>query len=31
MRELLEGGTSLVIDRYAFSGVAFTAAKNVSG
>lgn len=27
MRTLLESGTSLVVDRYAFSGVAFTAAK----
>ncbi|XP_021377738.1 thymidylate kinase-like isoform X2 [Mizuhopecten yessoensis] len=27
MMELLESGTTLIVDRYAFSGVAFTAAK----
>ena len=30
MKKLLEEGTTLVVDRYAFSGVAFTAAKHVS-
>lgn len=30
MKRLLQTGTSLVVDRYAFSGVAFTAAKSVS-
>ena len=29
MRNLLECGTTLVVDRYSFSGVAFTAAKQV--
>ncbi|XP_074650888.1 thymidylate kinase-like isoform X2 [Tubulanus polymorphus] len=28
MKTLLESGTSLIVDRYAFSGVAFTAAKS---
>ncbi|XP_062602100.1 thymidylate kinase-like [Saccostrea cucullata] len=27
MKKLLEAGTTLIVDRYAFSGVAFTAAK----
>jgi len=31
MRELLLGGTTLVVDRYAHSGVAFSAAKDVPG
>ncbi|KAL5476299.1 hypothetical protein EMCRGX_G026225 [Ephydatia muelleri] len=31
IKQLLLSGTSLVVDRYAFSGVAFTAAKMVSG
>lgn len=30
MKRLLMSGVSLVVDRYAFSGVAFTAAKQVS-
>ena len=30
MKKLLEEGTTLIVDRYAFSGVAFTAAKHVS-
>ena len=30
MKELLREGTTLIVDRYAFSGVAFTAAKYVS-
>ena len=30
MKRLLEEGTTLIVDRYAFSGVAFTAAKHVS-
>ncbi len=30
MRRLLYGGTTLIVDRYAYSGVAFTAAKKVS-
>ena len=29
MKSDLESGTSLIIDRYAYSGVAFTAAKEV--
>ena len=29
MKELLYDGTSLLVDRYAYSGVAFTAAKQV--
>lgn len=28
MKKLLKEGTTLIVDRYAFSGVAFTAAKN---
>ena len=27
MKELLESGTTLVVDRYSYSGVAYTAAK----
>ncbi|XP_064614850.1 thymidylate kinase-like [Liolophura sinensis] len=27
MKKLLQGGTTLIVDRYAYSGVAFTAAK----
>ena len=30
MKELLYDGTTLLVDRYAYSGVAFTAAKQVS-
>jgi len=30
MKRILHSGKSLVVDRYAFSGVAFTAAKKVS-
>ena len=30
MRQTLLSGTTLVVDRYAYSGVAFTAAKKVS-
>lgn len=30
MKQILHSGTSLIVDRYAFSGVAFTAAKKVS-
>lgn len=30
MKKKLEQGTTLVVDRYAFSGVAFTSAKPVS-
>jgi hypothetical protein len=30
MTELLNSGVTLVVDRYAFSGVAFSAAKPVS-
>ncbi len=30
MKQKLEQGISLVVDRYAFSGVAFTSAKPVS-
>ena len=30
MKQLLMSGVSLVVDRYAFSGVAFTAAKQVT-
>lgn len=30
MREKLHQGITLVVDRYAFSGVAFTSAKEVS-
>lgn len=30
IRQKLEQGISLVVDRYAFSGVAFTSAKPVS-
>lgn len=29
MTKLLNAGTTLIVDRYSFSGVAFTAAKNV--
>ena len=29
MRKLLNSGTCIVVDRYAFSGVAYTAAKKV--
>lgn len=29
MRQRLEAGTTIIVDRYAFSGVAFTAAKEV--
>jgi thymidylate kinase len=29
MKQLLRSGTTLVIDRYAYSGVAYTAAKEV--
>jgi Thymidylate kinase len=29
MRKLLNGGTTLIVDRYAFSGVAYSAAKDV--
>ena len=29
MENLLKKGVSLVVDRYAFSGVAYTAAKKV--
>ena len=29
MRTLLESGTTLIVDRYAYSGVSFTAAKEV--
>ena len=29
MKQLLHSGTTLIIDRYAFSGVAYTAAKEV--
>ena len=29
MRKLLNQGTTLIVDRYAYSGVAFTAAKQV--
>jgi len=29
MMKLIETGTTLIVDRYAFSGVAFTAAKPV--
>lgn len=31
MLAALRGGTTLVVDRYAFSGVAFTAAKGKAG
>ena len=31
MRTLLESGTTLIVDRYAYSGVSFTAAKEVGG
>ena len=31
IKEKLAQGISLVVDRYAFSGVAFTSAKPVSG
>lgn len=31
MKEKLSQGVTLVVDRYAFSGVAFTSAKEVSG
>lgn len=31
MKQKLEEGIHLVVDRYAFSGVAFTSAKPVSG
>lgn len=30
MEKLLNSGTHLIVDRYAFSGVAFSAAKPVS-
>ena len=30
MKELLQAGTTLVVDRYSYSGVAFSAAKQVS-
>lgn len=30
MVKLLESGISVLVDRYSFSGVAFSAAKNVS-
>ena len=30
LKKLLYGGTTVLVDRYAFSGVAFTAAKEVS-
>lgn len=30
MKKKLEQGTTLVVDRYSFSGVAFTSAKPVS-
>ena len=30
MLELLNKGTTLIVDRYAYSGVAFTAAKPVN-
>lgn len=30
MKKKLEQGTTLVVDRYSFSGVAFTSAKSVS-
>lgn len=30
MKEKLSQGVTLVVDRYAFSGVAFTSAKEVS-
>lgn len=29
MRDLLRSGTTIVVDRYAYSGVAYTAAKEV--
>ena len=29
MKELLQNGTTLVVDRYAYSGVAYSAAKQV--
>lgn len=29
MRKLLEAGTTLIVDRYSYSGVAFTAAKGL--
>lgn len=29
MKAMLKGGTTIIIDRYAFSGVAYTAAKQV--
>lgn len=31
MLKLLKEGTTLIVDRYAYSGVAFTAAKQVGG
>lgn len=31
MEELLLGGAHVVVDRYAYSGVAYSAAKNVAG
>lgn len=31
MEELLLSGTHLVLDRYAYSGVAYSAAKNIAG
>ena len=31
MKAALAGGTTLVVDRYAYSGAAFTAAKNSPG
>lgn len=30
MEELLKGGTHLVVDRYAYSGVAYSSAKGLS-
>ena len=30
MRKDLEAGVTLIVDRYSFSGVAFSAAKSVS-
>ena len=29
MKKKLDAGTTLIVDRYSFSGVAFTAAKQV--
>ena len=29
IKQLIQKGTSVIMDRYAFSGVAFTAAKKV--